>query len=231
MALLKVAKLGKSVLRKIARPVTESEFHTPEFQQFLDNLVETMRHLKAVGMAAPQVYRSKRVIVLESPGNPLLILLNPKITFFSEEGDEALEGCVSLDNLRGKVFRSSRVKVVCFDREMKPVELDAAGYFARVLQHEIDHLDGKVFTDRMTDLTSLSLRSSPIQSTKTTPPENGKRSLTFSLEEGVEAGARPVSKGRPTPAESITSTYHWPVQAPQDQTFIESDKGTSIYTL
>lgn len=207
MPFLKVAKLGKSVLRKIAQPVTRSEFHTPDFQKFLDDMVETMRHLKGVGLAAPQVYRSKRVIVVERPGNPLLILLNPKITFFSEESEEAFEGCLSLDNLRGKVLRSSRVKAVGFDRRMKPVELEAEGYFARVLQHEIDHLNGKVFTDRMTDLTSLILRSNPTPAIISSTSEKERRSL------------------------ALTLTYHSPAQTVPDQTLIESGKATFLYTL
>lgn len=179
MALLKIAKLGKPVLRKIAKPVTQSEYHTPAFQLFLENMVETMRAVGAVGLAAPQVYNSKRVIVLEKigkpgkPGDPemvsfpLMIILNPVISFTSEDKIEGLEGCVSLDNLRGKVQRAAKVTVQGFDRRMQPIEINAEGHLAVVLQHEIDHLDGKVFIDRMTDLASLSLRSVSVNQTST----------------------------------------------------------------
>jgi peptide deformylase len=165
MALLKVAKLGSPVLRKIAAPVTPRECETPEFQRFLDDMIETMRTLDGVGLAAPQVFESKQAIVIEANANPrypgapdlsLRVLINPLFTFMSEEKQEGWEGCLSLDNLRGKVVRSLRVAVRGFDRTMRPVELEAEGFLAVVLQHEIDHLNGKVFLDRMTDLTTLS---------------------------------------------------------------------------
>ena len=168
--------MGRPVLRKIAQPVTVSEFHTPELQKFLDDMVETMWMLDGVGLAAPQVYRSKQVVVVGSHHNfrhsnnsdlPTLILLNPAITFMSEEKREGLEGCISLDNLRGKVARSIRIRVTGFDRKMKPLELEAEGFLAVILQHEIDHLHGKVFIDRMTDLTTLSLRGEPVNSIAT----------------------------------------------------------------
>ncbi|MFI5304279.1 MAG: peptide deformylase [Nitrospiria bacterium] len=176
MPLLKIAKLGRSVLRKIAKPVTHSEYHTPEFQKFLDDMVETMWTLDGVGLAAPQVYRSKQVIVVGThhnfhhsinPDLPILILLNPTITFMSEEKREGIEGCISLDNLRGKVARSIRIRVTGYDRKMRPVEIDADGFLSIILQHEIDHLIGKVFIDRMTDLTTLSLRGEDVNSIAT----------------------------------------------------------------
>jgi peptide deformylase len=176
VSLLKIAKLGRPVLRKSAQPVTVSEYHTPEFQKFLDDMVETMWTLDGVGLAAPQVYRSKQVIVVgthhnfhhsNNPYPPTLILLNPGITFMSEEKREGLEGCISLDNLRGKVARSIRIRVNGYDRKMKPIEIDAEGFLAVILQHEIDHLLGKVFIDRMTDLTTLSLRGEAVNSIAT----------------------------------------------------------------
>ena len=176
MSLLKIAKLGRPVLRRSAQPVTASEYHTPEFQKFIDDMVETMWTLDGVGLAAPQVYRSKQVIVVgthhnfhhsNNPDLPTLILLNPAITFMSEEKREGLEGCISLDNLRGKVARSIRTRVTGYDRKMKPLEIDAEGFLSVILQHEIDHLHGKVFIDRMTDLTTLSLRGEAINSIAT----------------------------------------------------------------
>ncbi|HET6371569.1 MAG TPA: peptide deformylase [Nitrospiria bacterium] len=164
MALLKIAKLGNPILRQLAAPVTAEECETPQFQKFLDDMVETMRTLDGVGLAAPQVFQSKQAVVIESAGNTrypnapdlsLLILLNPVFTFISEEKQEGWEGCLSLDNLRGKVVRSLKVAVKGYDRTMRPLQLDAEGFMAVVLQHEIDHLHGKVFVDRMTDLTTL----------------------------------------------------------------------------
>jgi peptide deformylase len=164
MGLLKVAKLGNPILRQVAAPVTPEECESPQFQRFLDDMVETMRALDGVGLAAPQVFQSKQAVVIESTGNPrypdapdlsLLILLNPVFTFMSEEKQEGWEGCLSLDNLRGKVVRSLKIAVKGYDRTMRPLQLEAEGFMAVVLQHEIDHLHGKVFVDRMTDLTTL----------------------------------------------------------------------------
>jgi len=164
MALLKVAKLGNPILRRIAEPIAASECETAQFQRFLDDMIETMRALDGVGLAAPQVLCSKQVIVIESEANSrypqapdlsLLVLLNPAFTYLSEEKQEGWEGCLSLENLRGKVVRSLRVSVKGVDRQMRPLEFDAEGFLAVVLQHEIDHLNGTVFIDRMTDFTTL----------------------------------------------------------------------------
>lgn len=165
VALLKVAKLGNPILRKISSPVTPEEGKSYEFQTFLDDMVETMRTLHGVGLSAPQVFQSKQVVVVESTNNArylnapalsLLILINPTFIYMSEETQEGWEACLSLENLRGKVVRSMCVAVKGYDRQMHPIELKSEGFTAVVLQHEIDHLNGKVFPDRMTDLTTLS---------------------------------------------------------------------------
>ena len=165
MAILKVAKLGNPILRQRAVRVTLEEALSPEFQQFLDDMVDTMRELDGVGLAAPQVFQSKRVIVIESEANPryagvpdlsLLVMLNPTITVASEETIEGWEGCLSLDNLRGKVSRSAKISVNGFSRFMESMKIDAEGFLAVVFQHEIDHLNGKLFIDRMKDFTTLS---------------------------------------------------------------------------
>jgi len=164
MALLKIAKLGTPVLRKIAEPVSRPECQSAQFQAFLDDMVETMRTLDGVGLAAPQVFYSKQVIVVEAhdnsryPGSPdlsLMIAINPVFSFMSDEKQEGWEGCLSVENLRGKVLRSLRVGVKGFDRSFQPLEFQAEGFLAVVLQHEIDHLNGRVFLDRMTDFTTL----------------------------------------------------------------------------
>lgn len=164
MAILKVAKLGNPILRKIAEPVSMAETQDPAFHTFLEDMTETMRKLDGVGLAAPQVSQSKQVVVIGvntnsrypmAPDLPLLVLLNPMLTYLSEEKAEGWEGCLSLDNLRGKVVRSVRVGVKGFNRQMEPMEFEAEGFLAVVLQHEIDHLQGKVFIDRMKDLSTL----------------------------------------------------------------------------
>lgn len=164
MAILKIAKLGNPILRKIAAPVAAAECQDPAFQHFLEDMVETMRKVDGVGLAAPQVFVSKQIIVIEANANPrypnapdlsLLIMLNPTLTYLSDEKNEGWEGCLSVDNLRGKVVRSVRVGVKGFDRYMRPMELEAEGFLATVFQHEIDHLNGKVYLDRMKDFSTL----------------------------------------------------------------------------
>lgn len=164
MSILKVAKLGNPILRKVAAPVTPADCQDPNFQNFLEDMVETMRKLDGVGLAAPQVFESKQIVVIEANANPrypaapdlsLLILLNPTFTYLSEEKVEGWEGCLSVENLRGKVIRSARVGLKAFNRDMEPVEMEAEGFLAIVLQHEIDHLNGKVYLDRMKDFSTL----------------------------------------------------------------------------
>lgn len=164
MSVLRIAKLGNPILRQIAAPVIPAECQEPMFQRFLDDLTETMRALDGVGLAAPQVFQSKQVIVIgakqnprypTSPDLPLILMLNPTITFLSDEKVEGWEGCLSVENLRGKVLRSSQIGVKGFDRHMAPVEMEAEGFLAVVFQHETDHLKGKVFLDRMKDFSTL----------------------------------------------------------------------------
>lgn len=163
--ILDVAKLGNPILRKRSARVTLEEVLTPEFQNFLEDMVDTMRELDGVGLAAPQVFESKRVIVIESSENPrysdapelsLIVMLNPTLTSASEETIEGWEGCLSLENLRGKVSRSSNIAVKGFNRFMEPISQTAEGFLAVVFQHEIDHLNGILFIDRMKDFKTLS---------------------------------------------------------------------------
>ncbi len=165
MALLEVEKLGSPILRKIAEPVTLEEVIDPLFQSFIDDMVETMEKFDGVGLASPQVSKSKQVIVARSntnaryantPDFPLLVLLNPNITPLSDVMIDSWEGCLSVQDLRGKVSRHAKISVEGFDRRMNPVFFEAEGFLAIVIQHEIDHLNGKVFLDRMSDLSTLS---------------------------------------------------------------------------
>ena len=158
MAVLTIAKIGNPVLRKLAAPVPADEIRTPTFQRFLDDMFETMYDAEGIGLAAPQVSRSQQVIVMAYPGEggfPESVLINPAIVFYGPQQVENWEGCLSVDGLRGKVVRPSTVRVKALDREGSPVDIDAPGLFAVCIQHEMDHLAGKLFLDRMTDLSTL----------------------------------------------------------------------------
>jgi peptide deformylase len=164
MALLKIAKMGNPVLRKISEPVSKEEISRPEFQRFLDDMIETMKDEDGLGLAAPQVHVSKQVVIIESlddprsedgPPTPLLVLINPVFKYMSKETRTGWEGCLSLDNLRGKVTRSRAVKLEALGRKGETIVLDWEEFPAVVLQHEIDHLRGHLFVDRMKDMSTL----------------------------------------------------------------------------
>ena len=165
MALLKIARLGHPLIRKGAEPVSEEELHSQGTQQFIDDLVETMWDASGVGIAAPQVHTPKQIIAIEVSSDnprypnqasvPLTILINPKIVEQAEETENGWEGCLSVPDLRGLVPRWTWVKVAGLDRQGKAVLIEARNFFARVIQHEVDHLNGKVFLDRLPDLQTL----------------------------------------------------------------------------
>lgn len=158
MAVLPVAKMGNPVLRQVAKAVDPAEINSQAFQRFIDDMLDTMHEEEGIGLAAPQVSRSQQLVVMECPGEngfPLTVLINPAIVYYGPHQAEMWEGCLSVDGLRGKVTRPSMVRVKALDRTGAPVEFDASGLFAVCIQHEMDHLIGKVFLDRMTDLSTL----------------------------------------------------------------------------
>jgi peptide deformylase len=166
MAVLKVAKLGNPVLRQIAKQVDLKELadQQGELQDFIDDMIDTMREEDGVGLAAPQVNRSLQIVVLEYENNerypdessiPVTVLVNPVLSDYGEEKALGWESCLSLVDFRGLVPRSTSVTLKAYDRDGDRIEKRATGFEAVVLQHEIDHLNGKVFLDRMEDLTKL----------------------------------------------------------------------------
>lgn len=164
MAILKVSKLGHPVLREKSQPVDPAEINRPDFQRLIDDMIETMREYDGAGLAAPQVHVSRQIAVIEvqesarypdSPAIPLLVVINPTMVSLSQERKEGWEGCLSVDNLRGKVSRATQIAVKCLDRRGEAISLDASGFLAVVLQHELDHLVGHVYLDRMSDLATL----------------------------------------------------------------------------
>jgi peptide deformylase len=158
MPRLPIAKLGNPVLRQMATKVDPRDIRTYDLQQFIDNLIETMLSEPGIGLAAPQVSRSIQLVVMGCEGEegfPQTILINPKIVFYGPEQVENWEGCLSVDGLRGKVTRPSVVRVQALDRHGKAMDFEATGLYAVCIQHEMDHLIGKVFLDRMTDMSTL----------------------------------------------------------------------------
>lgn len=164
MRLLQISKLGHPVLRTPCEPVPAADVLLPAFQEFVDDMVGTMRENQGAGLAAPQVFVGRRVAVIEASGrergadkpeHPLLVLINPEFTAVGTTTEEDWEGCLSIDNLRGLVPRHVRIQVKALGRDGKKIAFKSEGFHARVIQHEIDHLNGVLFLDRMTDMTSL----------------------------------------------------------------------------
>jgi len=154
MAIQKIELLGSPVLRERAAEVVTVDAGT---RTLIQNLFETMYSARGIGLAAPQVGVSQRVIVLDvRPSDPQapppLALLNPRIVEASRETTREVEGCLSIPGVEEVVERSAHVVVEAMDPDQQPVRLDAAGMFARALQHEIDHLDGILFLDRISPL-------------------------------------------------------------------------------
>ena len=157
MAIRKIAQIGHPVLRQVAREVTREELATPAMQAFIDDLIETMRDADGAGLAAIQVYEPIRICAIEvrdnprypyKPKIPLTILVNPVLTPVGDELYDNNEGCLSVPNLRGVVKRFVHTRVQAWDRTGKPIDEVVHGLKAGTYQHEVDHLNGKVFVDR-----------------------------------------------------------------------------------
>jgi peptide deformylase len=153
MTIRKIITLPNPVLRRKARTVTQFE---SEFQTLVEDMIETMREAPGVGLAAPQLGVSEQLIVVEYPVNDdqedapkkLFVVANPQITQAVEETELGIEGCLSIPGLHGEVERALAVTVKGQTRRGQPVRIKANGWLARIFQHEIDHLNGIVFTDR-----------------------------------------------------------------------------------
>jgi peptide deformylase len=165
MAILKVARLGHPVLRVEAHPVTVEAIRSPGVQQLIDDMIETMHEYDGAGLAGNQVHAPVQIAVIEVDANPrypdaaaipLTVLINPVVTPLTEETEDGWEGCLSVPDMRGLVPRFTSVRLDCHDREGKRVSLVTKDFFARVVQHETDHLHGIVYIDRMRDLRTLS---------------------------------------------------------------------------
>lgn len=164
---LKIVQVGEPVLRQAARPLSEDEIRSASVQQLIELMRETMRDAPGVGLAAPQVGESVRLAVIEDraeyvagvPGDrlaererspvPFHVLVNPRLSPVGEESRLFFEGCLSLPGFVALVPRAHAVRVEGLDERGEPVTIEARGWYARILQHELDHLDGRVYVDRM----------------------------------------------------------------------------------
>jgi peptide deformylase len=164
MAILKVARIGHPVVRSAARAVSPEELATPPLQRLIDDMVETMHEYDGVGLAAPQVHVGLTLAVIEVSSEdervreavPLMVLVNPQVKMLDEEKVAGWEGCLSIPGLRGVVPRARRLELSALDRQGTPYTLEASEFLARVIQHECDHLEGRVYLDRMAGMRSLS---------------------------------------------------------------------------
>ncbi len=172
---LKIVQVGEPVLRQRARPLLQEEIALPETQQLIVWMHETMRDAPGVGLAAPQVGLPLQLAVIEDRPEyskdvsadrlaererqavPFQVLINPQIVEYSEEQVEFFEGCLSLAGFSALVKRSRQVSVEYWDEHGQPRRLEAQGWYARILQHEIDHLHGRLYIDRMESRSFMSI--------------------------------------------------------------------------
>lgn len=163
MSLREIVTLPDPILRRKAKPITKFD---KDLQTLIDDMIETMREAPGVGLAAPQVKIGQQLIVVEhsendeededaeeaesKPPKPkkLFVMINPEIVKASEEKVIGVEGCLSIPGLQGEVERNEAIQVKGLNRYGKPQKLKVGGWMARIFQHEIDHLNGVLFTDR-----------------------------------------------------------------------------------
>ena len=162
--ILSIAQVGHPVLREPTAELSAETLQSAEMQQFIDDLIATMRAANGAGLAANQVYQSLRICAIEvrdnprypyRPNIPLTVLVNPVLTPVGDDMFENYEGCLSVPNLRGKVQRHCEIDVSALDRHGNPINDSVKGMTAATYQHEVDHLLGKLFLDRVEDSTSL----------------------------------------------------------------------------
>lgn len=163
MAIHEILKMGDERLLRVAKPITR--FDTPELHTLIADMFETMKAANGAGLAAPQIGVDLQLVIFgsdapnprypDAPIVPRTILLNPQITPLSNEEEEAWEGCLSVPGLRGVVPRWRAIRYTGYDPKGNPIDRTADGFHARVVQHEVDHLLGKLYPMRVRDFTKF----------------------------------------------------------------------------
>ncbi|HEY3456914.1 MAG TPA: peptide deformylase [Bryobacteraceae bacterium] len=174
---LKIVQAGEAVLRQRGKDLSAGEIRSREIQNLIEWMRETMYDAPGVGLAAPQVGLALRLAIIEDkPENlkdvpadylkerdrkavPFHVIVNPKLTLEGPADAEFFEGCLSLAGFTAVVPRARKVRVECLDHQGEPKTIQASGWYARILQHEIDHLDGTVYIDRMRSRTFMSVEN------------------------------------------------------------------------
>ncbi len=145
MALRKIREIGDPVLTKVCKEVKEV---TPRIRELIDDMYETLYDANGVGLAAPQVGILKRIVVIDTTGEDPVLLINPVIMETSGE-QEGYEGCLSVPGKTGHVTRPNYVRVKAYDENMQPFELEGSELMARAICHELDHLDGHLYVEKV----------------------------------------------------------------------------------
>ena len=177
MAVRTVLRMGHPLLQQVAAPV--ERFGTAELRQLVTDMDDTMRALSGAGIAAPQIGVSLRAVIFEVTRNPrypqaepvpYTVLLNPVLDPLGNERDEAWEGCLSVPGLRGIVARHTKLRYRGFDLDGRPVDRTVTGFHARVVQHEVDHLDGILYPMRVADMRSFGFEDELFPDRSALPP-------------------------------------------------------------
>jgi peptide deformylase len=178
MAIRPVLRMGHPVLREVADPV--ERFGTRELLDLVQDMDDTMRALNGAGIAAPQIGVSRRVVIFEVTHNPrypraepvpYTVLVNPVLEPIGSEREDGWEGCLSVPGLRGLVPRWQRLRYRGFDPAGRPIDRTVTGFHARVVQHEVDHLDGILYPMRITDLRNLGFEDVLFPDARDVPPD------------------------------------------------------------
>jgi peptide deformylase len=174
---LKIYQVGEPILRQKARPLSPQEILSAEIRQLIEFMRETMRDAPGVGLAAPQIGLPYQLAVIEDPEDllarlpaqsllererrpvPFQVIINPHLTLEQDEGVTFFEGCLSLSGFTALVPRARSVTVECLNERAEPVTIQVSGWYARILQHEIDHLNGTMYIDRMESRSFMSAQN------------------------------------------------------------------------